>query len=47
MVFLPHWWGARVVEWAGLENRKGCKSLVSSNLTPTAYANFGMAGAGI
>ena len=29
------WWGARVVERDGLENRYTCKGIVSSNLTPT------------
>lgn len=29
-------WGARAVEWDGLENRYVRKGIVSSNLTPTA-----------
>ena len=34
------WWGARVVEWDGLENRYTCKGIVSSNLTPTESLDF-------
>src|SRR5690606_28346998 len=29
-------WGARVVEWTGLENRRGLRVTVGSNPTPTA-----------
>jgi hypothetical protein len=32
--------GGRVVEGTGLENRQGFTPLVSSNLTPSANANF-------
>ncbi len=35
-----------MVEWAGLENQKGCKPLVSSNLTPTAKLRFARQEAG-
>ena len=31
------WWGARVVEWTGFENRRGFRVTVGSNPTPTAY----------
>ena len=34
------WKGGRVVECNGLENRRGCKPLVSSNLTLSANMNI-------
>lgn len=34
------WWGARVVEWNGLENRRGACVTVGSNPTPTAFVCF-------
>ncbi len=30
-------WGARAVEWTGLENRRGLRVTVGSNPTPTAF----------
>ncbi len=36
--FILKWRGARVVEWNGLENRRGCKLTVGSN--PTLSANL-------
>ncbi|KKR48583.1 MAG: hypothetical protein UT86_C0004G0069 [Candidatus Magasanikbacteria bacterium GW2011_GWC2_40_17] len=37
---LSGWWGGRVVECGGLEHRYTRKSIVSSNLTPTANFHF-------
>ena len=33
----PSRWGARAVEWTGLENRRGLRVTVGSNPTPTVY----------